>query len=345
MTMSNPCVLTIILNYRTAEMTLRSAEAALAAMQGLTGKILIVDNDSQDGSFEALQNGVAQKGWPTDRIEVIQSGHNGGFGAGNNTGIRLGFTGDLDCGVPDYFYILNSDAFPNATTISALLTHLQANPKTGFAGSHILNESGVSERAAFRFPTIAGEFEGSVRFGPVSRLLKNAIVPLPVLEETQPVDWIAGASLMMRAQTLKDIGLFDESFFLYFEETDLCLRAHRAGWTVDFVRESEIMHIGSVSTGMKTWDRIPQFWLDSRLHYFVQNHGVVYASLASFAHLFGGALAQLRRVLQRKSSDQPQYFLIDMASHGAKAVFRKAGLKQRNITFPKAIRPVDGGSG
>lgn len=343
--MTTPCILTIILNYRTADMTLKSAEAALTAMQGLNGKILIVDNDSQDGSFEKIHAGVQEKGWAQNQIEVVQSGHNGGFGAGNNYAMRLGFSGALDCGVPDYFYILNSDAFPNETTISALADHLSSNLRCGFAGSHIINDAGEAERAAFRFPTIAGEFEGAVRFGPVSRLLKKSIVALPLLEQTQSVDWIAGASLMMRADTLKEIGLFDESFFLYFEETDLCLRANRAGWSVDFVRESEIMHIGSVSTGMKTWNRIPQFWLDSRLHYFVQNHGVVYASLASFVHLLGGALARLRCVLQRKSSDQPKYFLIDLAIHGAKAVFRKAGLKQRNITFPKAIRPADGGSG
>ncbi len=343
--MTNPCILTIILNYRTAEMTLKSTEAALQAMQGLLGKILIVDNDSQDGSFETLQAGVAEKGWDKARVEVVQSGHNGGFGAGNNHGIRLGFDNALDCGAPDYVYILNSDAFPNQTTISTLLDHMDRNPKCGFAGSQILNQDGQAERSAFRFPTILGEFEGAVRFGPVSRLLKNSIVSLPLLEETQQVDWVVGASLMMRAETLIDTGLFDESFFLYFEETDLCLRASRAGWTVDFVRESEIMHIGSVSTGMKTWTRIPQFWLDSRLHYFVQNHGVVYASVASFVHLFGGALARLRCLLQGKSLDQPKYFLIDLALHGAKAVFRKTGLKTRNITFPKAIRPADGGSG
>ncbi len=82
------------------------------------------------------------------------------------------------------------------------------------------------------------------------------------------MDWLAGASLMMRQDVLDRIGLFDEEFFLYFEETELCLRAARAGWPTDYVVESRVAHVGSASTGMKTWDRIPQFWLDSRLRYF-----------------------------------------------------------------------------
>ncbi len=78
---------------------------------------------------------------------------------------------------------------------------------------------------AFRFPSIASEFESAIRFGPVSRLLKSRRVPMEHVDETQPVDWLAGASLMMRRTVLDEIGLFDETFFLYFEETDLCRRA------------------------------------------------------------------------------------------------------------------------
>lgn len=343
--MHSPSVVTIILNYKTPDMTVQSAEAAYAEMEGIRGQILIVDNDSSDGSFEKITAAIAEKDWPADRVQVLQSGRNGGFGAGNNIGIRHGFLNGIDGELPDYFYILNSDAFPHDGTIKALLKHLENNPKTGFSGSYIHGPDAAPHITAFRFPSVAGELEGAARLGPISRLLKHAVVPLPLPQETCTVDWLAGASMMMRREVLEQIGLFDEAFFLYFEETDLCLRAQRAGWAVDYVRDSEVTHIGSVSTGMKTWERIPQFWLDSRLHYFVRNHGVWYAALATLAHLLGGAIARLRAVVQGKSIDEPKYFLIDMAFHSLKAAFRSSSIKPRDITFPKRLRPLNGEHG
>ena len=240
-----PTVLTVILNWRTAEMTLKSADAAERAMEGIAGGIVVVDNDSGDGSFEKMSE--ALRGRP--RFCVVQSGRNGGFGAGNNVGIRLGLPGGER---PDYIYILNSDAFPAPDAIRKLLDYLEAHPKVGLAGSYIHGPDGEAHTTCFRFPSVASEFEGAARTGPISRLLAHRAVPLGVPEATQPVDWLAGASVMLREEVVRTVGVFDETFFLYFEETDLCRRAAEAGWPTHFVRESRVEHIGSVSTGMKT---------------------------------------------------------------------------------------------
>lgn len=306
-------VLTVILNWRTAEMTLQAAKAAVVAMAGVPGGIVIVDNDSGDGSFEALVAGTA--GW--DRVRVIQSGRNGGFGAGNNAGIRAG----LDSGKPDYVYLLNSDAFPAPDAIRHLRDHLEAHPQTGFAGSFIHGPDGVAHQTAFRFPSVVGEFEGAARFGPISRIFRSKIVAMDVPAQTGRVDWLAGASIMMRAAVLDRIGVFDETFFLYFEETELCHRAAMAGWPTDYVVESRVEHIGSVSTGMKTWTRIPGFWLDSRLHYFTKVHGRFYAGAATAAHVAGGLLWRLRLLVQRKDRGDPPYFLRDLVGHYMRRVF------------------------
>lgn len=315
-----PRLLTVILNWRTAEMTLRSAEAALVALQGIDGALVIVDNDSGDGSFERLSSEARARGWTTgpQQVRVLQSGHNGGFGAGNNHGIRAGMPGGSS---PDYIYLLNSDAFPAPDAIRALLHHMETHPQTGLAGSYIHGPEGEPHRTAFRFPSILGEFEQNIRFGPVSRLLKNHVVAQPIPRATTRVDWLAGASLMMRQSVLDKIGLFDETFFLYFEETDLCRRAALAGWPTDYVVESRVAHIGSASTGMKTWTRIPQFWLDSRLHYFIKNHGRAYAALATLATLTGGSLWRLRLLLQRKDRGDPPRFLRDLATHHMRHLF------------------------
>jgi len=311
--MTGPRVLTVILNWRTPDMTLRAVQAARLAMEGLDGTITVVDNASGDGSEDALRTGTRDMA----DVRVIQSGRNGGYGAGNNAGIRAGLPGGQR---PDYIYILNSDAFPAPDAIRALVSHLETHPKTGFVGSHMHGPEGDPHRTAFRFPSIAGEFEAQVRFGPVSRLLRNWIVAQPLPTVSTRVDWLAGASLMMRMDVLDRIGLFDETFFLYFEETELCRRAAAAGWPIDYVVTSRVAHIGSVSTGMKECRRMPAYWFDSRWHYFTKVHGRAYAIAATLAALSGGALWRLRLLVQQRDRGDPPHFLRDMARHHLRAI-------------------------
>lgn len=302
---------TIILNWRTAAMTLRSAEAALTAMQDIPGAITIVDNDSGDGSEDALRRAVSERGW--DRVQVVQAGRNGGFGAGNNAGIRAGLP---DGTRPDYIYILNSDAFPAPDAIRLLLDHLETHPHVGFAGSYIHGLEGDPHTTCFRFPNIWSEIEGAARTGPITRALKRHVVPMDIpASGVMRVDWLAGCSLMMRRAVLDRIGLFDETFFLYFEETDLCLRAARAGWPTDYVRASQVAHIGSESTGMKRWKRTPGYWFDSRRHYFTKNHGRFYFAAATLAHVKGGLIWRLRCALTRRGTGDPPHFLRDLVAH------------------------------
>ncbi len=330
-------LLTVILNYRTPTMTMQAVEAALRATEGINGQIVVVDNDSADGSFDKL----SAQDWSETRVHVAQSGHNGGFGAGNNFGIRLGIGQQMarGQGVPEFVLILNSDAFVDQGAIAVLMQHMRAHPKCGFACSQLYEDGVEAVHSSFRFPTIAGEFEGAAKFGPISRLLKNSIVAPPIPTKTCQVDWAAGASMMMRTAMLRDIGLFDESYFLYFEETDLCLRGARAGWQTHYVVESRVLHVGSVSTGMRKWDRIPGFWLDSRLQYFLRNHGVVYAIGATLAHVAGGVLAWVRAALTGKKVTGPRRFLRDLVMHDFRILLRGRAAKAREV--PEISRQED----
>lgn len=339
--MSNPTVLVVILNYRTAVMSLRAAEAALAAMQGIEGGVSLVDNDSCDGSLEVMARTVAARGW-SDRVRVVQSGRNGGFGAGNNLGICAGL---INGGTPDFVHVLNPDAFPEPGAIRALVDHMEAHPGTGIAGSALFDADGTQNHSAFRFPTIASEFEGAARCGPISRLLRRFSVPMPLPEATCPVDWVSGASLMMRRSMLDGVGLFDEGYFLYFEETDLCRRAQAAGWRTDHVRESRVVHVGSVSTGMKAWKRIPRYWLDSRLRYFVSNHGSLYAAGATLAHVAGGLIWRARRLLTGHPRADPRGFLRDLVVHDLHAALRALIRPGQSGTQPALARPPHEGQG
>ena len=322
-------VLTVILNWRTPEMTLRSAEAALTAMQGIEGAITIVDNDSGDGSEEMLRAEVAARGW--DRVRVIQSGHNGGFGAGNNVGIRAGLP---DGARPDFVYLLNSDAFPASDAIRILRDYLEADPGLGMAGSFIHGEDGDPHVTCFRFPTVASEFEGGAQTGPITRLLRRHVVPQVIPSQPAAMDWVAGASLMMRQDMLDRIGLFDEGYFLYFEETDLCLRAARGGWRVLYIPQSRVAHIGSVSTGMKGWGRTPTYWFDSRWRYFRKNYGVLTACLATLAVLAGLSVNRLRAAIGNAPRNGGPHHLRDLIRHDLRALLRGIDTRHQPIASP-----------
>ncbi len=316
-----PTVLTVLLNWRTAEMTLRAADSAERAMEGIDGGIVVVDNDSGDGSYETMSEALKDR----PRFRVVQSGRNGGFGAGNNVGIRLGLPGGVR---PDYVYILNSDAFPAPDAIRLLLDYLENHPKVGFAGSYIHGPDGEPHVTCFRFPSVASEFEGAARTGPISRLLRNRVVAIGVPEATGPVDWLAGASMMLREEVIRTVGIFDETFFLYFEETDLCRRGAEAGWPTHFVRESRVEHIGSVSTGMKTWKRTPGYWFDSRWHYFRKSGGTGRAVAATLAHVAGGLILRARRLVQPRISGGPPHFLRDLTGHALRSLAGKRSVSR-----------------
>ncbi|MCP1167648.1 glycosyltransferase [Limimaricola litoreus] len=304
-------LLTVILNWRTPEMTLRATESALHAMRTIQGGIVIVDNDSGDGSEALLREAVAARGW-APRVRVVQSGRNGGFGAGNNAGIRAGLA---EGRAADFVYVLNSDAFPDEHAITALLAHMQAHPEAGLAGSRLEGADGAPHVSAFRFPSLLSEIEGPLRFGPVSRLMSRHSVWMRMPEQSGPVDWVAGASLMMRAGMLDATGGFDEGFFLYFEETDLCRRARTAGFETHFVRESHVQHIGSVSTGMGSWARVPDYWYDSRRLYFRRHFGAAGGFAATGLHLLSGGLHRLRCLAMRRETGDPPGFLRGMIRH------------------------------
>lgn len=286
-----------ILNWRSARMSLRATEAALRAMNGVEGAVTLIDNASGDGSFEAMSAHAVVIGDP--RLHVRQSGRNGGFGAGNNAAIRSW----PDC---DYVLLVNSDAFADPDMIVRMRNYMDANPQVGLLGCHVRGEDGVHHNTHFRFPTIAGEFEDAAQTGPLSRLLSRWIVSAPMPERAGPVDWVAGASLMIRTEVLRQIGCFDETFFLYFEETDLCLRAARAGWPTHYLPDVGIVHVGSVSTGMKDWTLPPDYWFASREHYYRRNHGRAYAAMATIAHLAGLGIRRLRGLTGKPARAVPK---------------------------------------
>ena len=324
-------VLVVIVNYRTSTLAVQAVEAALGQLETVGGSIVVVDNDSRDGSYRHIVDAVRERGWG-DRVEVIQAPRNGGFGYGNNLAIRRALAADHP---PEFIYLLNPDAFPDEGAIVRLVSFLQTHPQAGIVGSFTHGVDGTPHRTAFRFPTVMSEFESGLRLGIVSKLFHRWVVAPPIPEQTTEWDWLSGASLMLRRAVFESSGLFDEDFFLYFEETDLCWRARQQGWSAHYVRESSVAHVGSASTGIQDHERrMPPYWFASRRHYFRKTRGTPYLWAANLAWLLGFSGWRIRRRLQGKPDRDPPHMLRDFLRHnfvpfaGGRTRLAEAGVRK-----------------
>jgi GT2 family glycosyltransferase len=302
----------VILNYRTPELTVACLHSLVDEVRTLPGtQVTVVDNDSADGSIEQISGAIAAENW--DWVTFLPQDHNGGYAFGNNVGIRPALTADAP---PDYFLLLNPDTVVRPGALQALVDFMDKTPEAGIAGSRLEEPDGTPQCSAFRFPNVWSELDSGLRLGVVTQLLAQRIVPiLPVTEAIQQVDWVAGASMIVRRQVFETAGLMDEKYFLYFEEVDFCVAAKNAGWSCWYVPESRVVHYVGQSSGITDTKRKPKrrptYWFDSRRRFFVKNYGWSYAVLTEVAWAMGFVGWRIRQVIQRKPDDDPPNMLGD----------------------------------
>lgn len=330
-------VLAVIVNYRTPDLTRRALAATLDALRGRPGaRVAIVENGSGDDSAERLREALRELDPDGKRVDLIVSPENLGFGGGVNRALRPALQAPDP---PRYVYLLNSDARPEADAIETLVRFLDGEPRAGIAGSYIYGVDGATHDTAFGFPGLASQFEQSIGLGLVTRLLDSWVVSKPVPRSAARVDWLAGCSMLIRRELLETIGLFDENFFLYYEETDLCRRAARAGFATWYLPASRVEHVGSASTGWKDFSRPrPAYWFDGRRYYFARNHGRGYLWAANLLWLLGWLLGEPRRRLIGRRGPFPERFVRDFIRYNFS--FRPLG-RGRPAAAPLA-RPSDG---
>ena len=240
-------LLIVIVNYRTTDLTidcLRSLQAEVDSRDGM--RVVVTDNASGDDSVARLTAAVRENGWG-DWAAIQTLARNGGFAFGNNAALRPALQG---ADPPQYVLLLNPDTIVRSGTLKALVEFMEGRPDVGIAGSQLEEPDGTPQRSAFRFPSVLGEFEGGARFGPVSRLLNRWIVAPPVPGGPGPIDWVAGACMIIRREVFEAIGLLDEGYFMYFEEVDFCRRARRAGWACWYVPSARVVHLVGQSSGV-----------------------------------------------------------------------------------------------
>jgi len=313
-------VLVVIVNYRTAALVIESLASLAGEIAASPGsRVVVVDNASGDGSAETLARAVVERGWSA-WASVRPSAVNGGFSYGNNLVVREALAASATQR-PAYVWVLNPDTRVDPGAMAALVDFAEAHPRVGIAGSALRNDDGSEWPYAFRFPSFWSELESGARLGPLSRLLRKRAVLRAMNDQPAQVDWMPGASMLVRREVFEQVGLMDEGYFLYYEETDFFLHAQRAGWESWYVPASRVMHIAGASTGVTgekvMKKRMPAYWFESRRRYFVKNHGRAYAMAVDAAWLLAHLSFRARRALQRKPDTDPPRLAADFLAHSA----------------------------
>jgi len=313
-----PSVLVVIVNYRTPKLVvdcLRSLEPQIKDHG--EAAVVIVDNASGDDSVKVLSTAITTCGWQS-WASLHPAPTNGGFAYGNNQAIDSAMKSNKP---PELFWLLNPDTVARPGALRALTEFMAANTEVSICGGGIEEADGNQWPFAFRFHGILSEVERGCAFGPISRLLSRWTVARRMGAEPTRVDWVSGATMMVRRQAVETIGLMDEGYFLYFEEADYCLQAHRAGLECWYLPHSRIMHIAGQSTGVTSKSdkpsRLPAYWFESRGRYFAKNYGRLYAACSDVAWMLSFCLGSLRRWLQRKPSSSPPRLLTDFLRHSS----------------------------
>lgn len=303
-------LLVVILNYNVTDLTIGCLESLAAEVSSTPEfKVAVCENGSGGDATQRLQQAIESNGWHA-WVELTSISPNRGFTGGNNVIIRKWLALPDQ---PEYFLLLNADTLVDPGALKALVRFMDGHPGVGVAGSRLDFPDGTPNGSPFRFPGLASELDRGLRLGIVSRLLSRWLVTMPTPQRACQVDWVSGASMIIRREVIDAIGPLDEGLYTYFDDVDYCLNAARAGWQIWYVPESRVIHLEGASTGIsaKNLKRRPRYLFQARRRFFLKNHGALYTALADAAFLVGFALWRLRRRIQGKPDTDPPHLLID----------------------------------
>jgi N-acetylglucosaminyl-diphospho-decaprenol L-rhamnosyltransferase len=225
-----------------------------------TTEVIVVDSGSVDGSVEMLRSDFP---W----AQVITSEENLGFVRGSNQGIRTS--------QGRYVLLLNPDTEVVGDALPVMMEYMEGHPQVGALGPQLRYPDGSVQSSRRRFPTLATAFLESTilqQWFPHNRVLDRYYINDQPDDDIQEVDWIAGACILMRREAIKQVGLLDESVFMYSDELDWCRRAKSATWRVIYLPTAQVIHHGGKSSEQAVADRHIYFQ-GAKIHYFRKHHG------------------------------------------------------------------------
>lgn len=249
----------IIINYNVKEFLQNLLHSIEKATSNISTEIIIVDNASDDGSVELIK-----QRFPS--CKLISNNENLGFGKANNQALKIA-TGK-------YFLLINPDSIVSEDTFDKMIIFFEKNPWAGLAGCKILNPDGTLQLACRR--SYPGPWTSFCKVTGLSNLFPGSKIfaryNLTYLDEnkTYEVDAISGSFMMMKKEVYDKVGGFDEEFFMYGEDLDLCYRIKSAGYKVFYVHSTQVIHYKGESTKRSRLDETKLFY--DAMHLFVKKH-------------------------------------------------------------------------
>lgn len=261
-----PDVSIIIVNWNTRQLLADCINDVKQYTHDLTYEIIVVDNASSDGSQEMVRSTFPD-------VHLIANTENFGFARANNQAIR--------CSRGRYVLLLNSDAFVRDQTIAQTVAFMDAHPDAGMVGCKLRYADGRLQPSCTTFPTLFTELLIATqleRLFPKSRLFGAYRMTYWDFNDIREVDVIMGAYMLVRATAIEQLGMLDESYFMYSEEVDWCYRFKQNGWRVYFYPYVEAIHLWGGSSKPVRVEMLIQLYL-SRVAFFRRYYGRTSASL------------------------------------------------------------------
>jgi hypothetical protein len=265
----------VIVNWNTKELLAQCLESIYAHPPEGGVEVIVVDNASTDDSASNAQRKFPQ-------ALIIYNQTNLGFAAANNLAVRQS--------QGEHVLLLNPDTVIGPGALQILLDFLANQPKAGAAGARLVNPDGSLQPSCSPEPTLKREF---LRLFHIAGVRPDGYYEMKDwgLAEPRRVDTVLGASLLIRGALLREIGLLDESFFIYSEEVDLCHRLRKAGWEIYWVPQALVVHYGGQSTRLVASEMFLRLY-QAKVQYFRKHRGPL-AVLIYKLILFGASLSRL----------------------------------------------------
>ncbi|MAT44666.1 MAG: glycosyl transferase [Anaerolineaceae bacterium] len=253
---SKPTVSVIIVSYNVCDYLTHCLDSLQNLDTEIPFDIWVVDNNSSDSTVSILEKKYSF-------VNLIKNNKNSGFAAANNIGI-LQSKGN-------YVWLLNPDTIVANTALDPLVQFLDSNPEYGACGSKLLNPDGSLQPSTFPFPTVKNE---TIRLFHLEKVFPKQFYQMQTWDSSIPhnVDINQGASLMLRRETIDQIGLLDEQFFMYTEEVDLCYRLIQANWKNAWIPTSTVIHYGGQSTRQNKTAMFLQLY-QTKIQFFRKHYG------------------------------------------------------------------------
>jgi N-acetylglucosaminyl-diphospho-decaprenol L-rhamnosyltransferase len=207
--------------------------------------VVVVENGSAGSAATALAD-LSGDG-PALPVRVVRPGRNVGFGAGVNRGLAA-LAGESS--PPEWILVCNSDLMVHAGALAALRQALESEHAWALVGPRIFDETGAVYPSVRNFPSLADAAGHALlaQFNPDNPFTQRYNPGTPQGDVVTSAGWVSGSCFLARRNALEELGGFDEAYFMYLEDTDLCWRAHHAGWGVGFAGTAAVTHVQGVST-------------------------------------------------------------------------------------------------